>query len=56
VIDRATAGEPQAVSVGIARVWVNGASVYESGAVRGSRPGRVLRREARDPAGSQAMP
>jgi N-acyl-D-amino-acid deacylase len=56
VMDRATTGEPQAVSVGIARVWVNGASVYESGAVRGSRPGRVLRREARDPAGSQAMP
>ncbi|HEY7511678.1 MAG TPA: D-aminoacylase [Vicinamibacteria bacterium] len=48
VMDRATTGEPQAVSVGIARVWVNGASVYESGAVRGSRPGRVLRREARD--------
>ena len=44
VIDRATTREPQALSLGIERVWVNGAVVYEGGAAGGSRPGRVLRR------------
>ena len=44
VIDRATTREPQALSVGIQRVWVNGAVVYEAGAAAGPRPGRVLRR------------
>ena len=44
VIDRATTTEPHAMSVGIARVWVNGAPVFEKGAVTGQRPGRVLRR------------
>jgi N-acyl-D-amino-acid deacylase len=44
VVDRATTREPQALSVGIQRVWVNGAVVYEAGAAGGVRPGRVLRR------------
>ena len=44
VVDRATTREPQALSVGIRRVWVNGAVVYEAGAAGGARPGRVLRR------------
>ena len=44
VLDRATTDEPQALAVGIERVWVNGAVVYEGGKVTGARPGRVLRR------------
>jgi N-acyl-D-amino-acid deacylase len=44
VIDRATTKEPHALAVGIETVWVNGAVVYEQGAVSASRPGRVLRR------------
>ena len=47
VIDRATTVEPHLVSVGIVHVWVNGAPVFEGGAVTGQRPGRVLRREPR---------
>jgi N-acyl-D-amino-acid deacylase len=45
VVDRATTREPQALSAGIQRVWVNGGVVYEAGAASGQRPGRVLRRE-----------
>jgi len=45
VVDRATTREPQALSAGIQRVWVNGDVVYEAGAASGRRPGRVLRRE-----------
>jgi N-acyl-D-aspartate/D-glutamate deacylase len=44
VLDRATAQEPQATSVGIETVWVNGRIVYEDGRPSGRRPGRVLRR------------
>jgi N-acyl-D-amino-acid deacylase len=44
VIDRATTKEPQAVSVGISKVWVNGGLVYDAGSATGQRPGRVLRR------------
>jgi N-acyl-D-amino-acid deacylase len=44
VVDRATTREPQALSAGIQRVWVNGAVVYEAGAAGRPRPGRVLRR------------
>jgi N-acyl-D-amino-acid deacylase len=44
VLDRATTKDPHAVSVGIATVWVNGAVVYDAGAVTAARPGRVLRR------------
>ena len=46
VLDRATPADPQAVSIGIERVWVNGVVVFEHGAATGARPGRVLRREA----------
>lgn len=45
VQDRATPAEPQAVSVGIRRVWVNGQAVFADGAATAARPGRVLRRE-----------
>ena len=44
VADRATPADPHAVSVGIAKVWVNGVLAYEGGRVSGSRAGRVLRR------------
>lgn len=44
VIDRATTKEPQALSSGIERVWVNGRVVFSSGSASGARPGRVLRR------------
>jgi N-acyl-D-amino-acid deacylase len=45
VNDRATPAEPHAISVGIAKVWVNGALAYEDGRVTAARAGRVLRRE-----------
>ena len=45
VIDRATTRDPQALSAGIQRLWVNGAVVYEAGTASGRRPGRALRRE-----------
>jgi len=45
VTDRATPREPHLTSLGIARVWVNGAEVFADGKVTGVRPGRVLRRE-----------
>jgi N-acyl-D-aspartate/D-glutamate deacylase len=44
VLDRATAEEPQATSVGIETVWVNGRIVYEDGRPSGRTSGRVLRR------------
>lgn len=44
VIDRATTAEPHALAMGIERVWVNGRTVFSSGAATGLRPGRVLRR------------
>ena len=47
VIDRATPADPHAVSVGIDRVWVNGAMVYAKGATTGALPGRVIRRAGR---------
>jgi N-acyl-D-amino-acid deacylase len=47
VIDRATTEDPHALAVGIERVWVNGAVVYENGAATARRPGRVLRREGK---------
>ncbi|HEV8196445.1 MAG TPA: amidohydrolase family protein, partial [Gemmatimonadales bacterium] len=42
--DRATPQEPQRLSVGIARTWVNGIEVYAAGRATGAHPGRVLRR------------
>jgi len=47
VQDRATPEDPQAVSIGIERVWVNGVEVYRDGKVTGERPGVVLRRAAK---------
>lgn len=44
VIDRATPENPDAVSAGIERVWVNGELVYDDGATTASRPGHVIRR------------
>lgn len=44
VIDRATIENPDALSDGIARVWVNGQIVFEEGASTGARPGRIIRR------------
>ena len=45
VSDRATPREPHLTSVGIARVWVNGAEVFADGKTTGARPGRVIRRQ-----------
>ena len=47
VRDMATPGIPQARSVGIRTVWVNGQTVYDGDATTGRYPGRVLRRAAR---------
>lgn len=44
VADRATTGNPTARSVGISRVWVNGAIVYTEGHPTGNHPGHPLRR------------
>ena len=44
IADRATPSAPRTPSVGVARVWVNGAEVYRDGAVTGATPGQVLRR------------
>jgi len=43
VIDRSTFREPQLISEGIRRVFVNGVEVWSDGAVTGKRPGRALR-------------
>jgi N-acyl-D-amino-acid deacylase len=45
VIDNATPKAPHAVSTGIARVWVNGATVWADGRTVRSRSGRGLRRQ-----------
>ena len=42
--DRATPEDPQRVSAGIERVWVNGVTVFANGATTGATPGRVIRR------------
>ena len=44
VIDRATPEEPHALSEGIARVWVNGAVVFEEGKTTGVYPGVAIKR------------
>lgn len=43
VIDRATFKEPQLISEGVKRVFVNGEEVWDDGKVTGRRPGRALR-------------
>ena len=45
VIDRATFQEPQLISEGVKRVFVNGVEVWRDGAATGNRPGRALRRD-----------
>ncbi|MDQ6827678.1 MAG: D-aminoacylase [Gemmatimonadota bacterium] len=45
VLDRATPAEPQAVSTGITRVWVNGTQVFADGRATGALPGTVLLRQ-----------
>lgn len=45
VIDNATPAEPHRVSTGIARVWVNGRTVWQDGKTVAGRSGRVLRRQ-----------
>ncbi len=46
VIDHSTPAEPHLVSSGIARVWVNGQTVWVGGKTTTARPGRVLKRQA----------
>ena len=49
VIDRSTFKEPQLISVGIERVYVNGQPVWEGGKTTGRLPGAVIRKNnARD--------
>jgi N-acyl-D-amino-acid deacylase len=43
VLDQATPASPEALSVGIERVWVNGESVFENGGATGKRPGQIIR-------------
>jgi N-acyl-D-amino-acid deacylase len=45
VIDNATPAAPHLVSTGIARVWVNGRTVWQDGKTVAGRSGRVLRRQ-----------
>jgi N-acyl-D-aspartate/D-glutamate deacylase len=44
ILDRATFQEPQLISTGVQRVFVNGVEVWSDGKVTGNRPGRALRR------------
>ena len=44
VSDRATIEQPDRLSVGIARVWVNGELVFADGRATGKRPGVAIRR------------
>lgn len=46
VIDRATFPQPQLISEGIKRVFVNGVEVWRDNAATGHRPGQALRRSA----------
>jgi N-acyl-D-amino-acid deacylase len=45
VIDRSTFKEPQLLSEGIERVFVNGEAVWENGKPTGSLPGQVIRKQ-----------
>jgi N-acyl-D-amino-acid deacylase len=46
IVDRATTGEPHAVSTGVASVWVNGVQVWNGVKTTGAKPGKVLKRGA----------
>ena len=45
IVDRATFREPQLISEGVKRVFVNGEEVWTDGSVTARRPGRPLRRD-----------
>ena len=45
VVDRATFQQPQLISEGVKRVFVNGVQIWRDGAATGNRPGRALRRD-----------
>ncbi|HET8781436.1 MAG TPA: D-aminoacylase [Pyrinomonadaceae bacterium] len=47
IIDRSTFQEPQLISEGVARVFVNGEEVWADGKVTGHLPGRALRNKRR---------
>ncbi len=44
VADRSTIEQPQARSVGIREVWVNGVAVLDQGEATGAYPGQAIRR------------
>jgi N-acyl-D-amino-acid deacylase len=44
VADRSTIEQPEARSVGIRKVWVNGVAVLEQGEATGAYPGQAIRR------------
>ena len=44
VADRSTFEHPEALSVGIERVWVNGVPVWQDGKATGAHPGRGVKR------------
>jgi N-acyl-D-amino-acid deacylase len=44
VADRSTIEHPDALSVGVSEVWVEGRPVWKDGKVTGARPGKVIRR------------
>jgi len=44
IADHATTEMPRAQATGVAKVWVNGALVYEAGKATGVFPGRVIKR------------
>jgi N-acyl-D-amino-acid deacylase len=44
VADRSTFEDPAALSVGVAKVWVNGVPVWQDGKATGAHPGRGVRR------------
>jgi N-acyl-D-amino-acid deacylase len=44
VADRSTFEDPEALSVGIETVWVNGVSVWQDGKATGAHPGRGIKR------------
>ena len=56
VSDRSTTEQPNAPSVGIKTVWVNGEVVYDGGKTTGKYPGRVLRRPTQNAARRSAAP
>ena len=45
IIDRSTFKDPQLISEGVARVFVNGVEVWSGDKVTGQRPGKALRRQ-----------